>query len=125
MKIVEFLDENNLSPYQIWLGSLDNTVAVKIVVAKARLSSGNKSAIKWFDGIGEYRIDSGPGYRIYLAEDGDTIILYGGGTKKGQQQDINNAKKLHAEYKAAKKLQAECKAAKKSTNKAVKGNSKC
>jgi putative addiction module killer protein len=40
------------------------------------------SAIKWFDGIGEYKIDWGPGSRIYLAKDGDQlIVLFGGGTK--------------------------------------------
>lgn len=36
---------------------------------------GNTSSVKWFDGIGEYRIDWGPGYRIYLARDGDKLIL--------------------------------------------------
>jgi putative component of toxin-antitoxin plasmid stabilization module len=29
---------------------------------------GNKSSIKWFGGMGEYVIDWGPGYRIYLAK---------------------------------------------------------
>jgi len=74
------------------------------------------SAIKWFDGIGEYKIDWGPGYRIYLAKDGDElIILFGGGTKKRQDLDIAEAKRLHQEYKdrkakikaAEKKLEAE------------------
>ena len=41
----------------------------------------------WFDGIGEYVINWGPGYRVYLAKDGDTlIILFGGGTTRGQQE---------------------------------------
>ena len=31
------------------------------------------------------------------------IILFGGGTKRGQQKDINRAKELHAEYKLRKK----------------------
>jgi putative addiction module killer protein len=58
----------------------------------------------WFDGMGEYIIDWGPGYRIYLAKDGVTlIILFGGGTKRGQQRDIDKAKVLLAEYKARKK----------------------
>jgi putative addiction module killer protein len=47
----------------------------------------------------------GPGYRVYLAKDGETlIILLGGGTKHKQQKDIDQAKKLHAEYKYRKKI---------------------
>ena len=59
--------------------------------------------IKWFSGIGEYIIDWGPGYRISLARDGDSlIVLFGGGTKRRQQTDIDRAKALHAEYKTQK-----------------------
>lgn len=37
----------------------------------------------------EYRIDFGPGYRIYFGKDGDAlVILVGGGTKKRQENDI-------------------------------------
>lgn len=68
---------------------------------------GNTSNIKWFDGIGENVINWGAGYRIYLAKEGDTlIILFGGGTKRGQQKDIDKAKALYAEYKARRKTQA-------------------
>lgn len=68
---------------------------------------GSTSGIKWFDGMGEYRIDWGPGYRIYLAKDSDAlIVLFGGGTKRGQQRDIDQAKALLAEYKARKKAAA-------------------
>ena len=50
---------------------------------------GNTSAVKWIGVIGEYRIDWGPGYRVYLAKDGeDIVILLGGGTKRRQQADI-------------------------------------
>ena len=74
-----------------------------MAVAKVRLSLGNTSRVKWFEGIGEYVIDWGPGYRLYLARDGDELlILYGGGTKRRQQADIARAKALHAEYKARK-----------------------
>jgi putative addiction module killer protein len=59
---------------------------------------------KWFEGIGEYKIDWGPGYRIYLAQDGKSlIVLFGGGTKKKQQADIDRAKELLREYKIRKK----------------------
>ena len=75
-----------------------------MATAKVRLELGNTSSVKWFDGIGEYKIDWGPGYRIYLARDGDMlVVLFGGGTKRGQQDDIAQAKMLHAEYKCRKK----------------------
>ena len=52
----------------------------------------------------EYVINWGPGYRLYLAKDGETlIVLFGGGTKRGQQRDIDRAKALFAEYKSRKK----------------------
>ena len=64
---------------------------------------GNISNVKWFAGIGEYVIDWGPGYRIYLAKDGESlIVLFGGGTKRRQQANIARARALHAEYKARK-----------------------
>ena len=61
------------------------------------------SRVKWIGSIGEYRIDWGPGYQIYIAKDGEAlIILLGGGTKHRQQADIDRAKGLWAEYKARK-----------------------
>ena len=106
MKIAveEYLREDGANPYKSWFDSLDAQAAAKIVTAKLRLELGNTSSVKWFDGMGEYVIDWGPGYRIYLAKDGDKlIVLFGGGTKRGQQRDIDRAKELHAEYKARKK----------------------
>ncbi|MEO0015411.1 MAG: hypothetical protein RLZZ535_3800 [Cyanobacteriota bacterium] len=100
MKVQEYIRENGSNPYQKWFDSLDVQAAVKVTVAIARLETGNTSNIKWFDGIGEYRIDWGAGYRIYLAQFGkQLIVLFGGGTKKKQQTDINQAKKLYQEYK--------------------------
>jgi putative addiction module killer protein len=51
-------------------------------------------------GVHELRIDFGPGYRVYFGREGaDIVILVGGGSKKGQQQDIETAKKRWADYK--------------------------
>jgi len=44
--------------------------AAKVSVAAAQMAQGNLSNVEWFRGIGEYKIDWGPGYRIYLAKDG-------------------------------------------------------
>jgi putative addiction module killer protein len=53
-----------------------------------------------FHGIGELRIDVGPGYRVYFGLHEDTvIILLGGGDKKTQDADIEKAVRLWEEYK--------------------------
>ena len=50
------------------------------------------------------QINWAAGYRIYLAKEGkELIVLFGGGTKKKQQADIDRAKKLYQEYKQRKK----------------------
>jgi putative addiction module killer protein len=67
-----------------------------------RLEMGNLSSVKWIGSIGEYRIDWGPAYRIYLGRDGEKLIVLLGGTKKRQQSDIERATTLWAEYKARK-----------------------
>ncbi len=104
MKILEYIKEDGSSPYRKWFDSLNAQAAAKVAVANARMELGSTSNIKWFSGIGEYRIDWGPGYRIYLLQDGvELIILLGGGTKKRQQQDIQKAKILYKEYKIRKK----------------------
>ena len=56
--------------------------------------------MKPIDGtLKEYRIDWGPGIRIYIVQNGDTlIVLLGGGTKSGQKADIKQAKELRDEY---------------------------
>ena len=83
---------------------MDPQAAAKVTVAKLRMERGLTSSVKWFGGIGEYKIDWGPGYRIYLAKDGQQlIVLFGGGTKKTQESDIQKAIELHDEYKARKR----------------------
>ena len=104
MKVHKYIKIDGSNPYKEWFDSLDAQAAAKISVAKARLELGNTSNIKWFEGVGEYKINWGPGYRIYLAQDGKSlIVLFGGGTKKKQQADIERAKELFKEYKTRKK----------------------
>lgn len=103
ISVREYIRENGTNPYKRWFDGLDAKAASKVATATMRLEMGNTSNIKWFLGIGELRIFWGPGYRIYLARDGETlIILLGGGTKRKQQADINKARELFAEYKARK-----------------------
>ena len=55
-------------------------------------------------GVYEYKIDFGPGYRIYFGRDESTlVILLAGGTKKRQSKDIQDAQACWADYKRRKK----------------------
>ncbi len=103
MRVVEYLRAAGSSPYRAWFDRLDVQAAAKVATATLRLAMGNTSSVKRIGVIAECRVDWGPGYRIYLAKDGDAlIILLGGGTKARQQADIERAKAMFAEYKARK-----------------------
>lgn len=102
-EVEEYLAEDGSIPYRDWFDGLHVQAAAKVATAVWRMEMGNTSNVKWFDGIGEYRIHWGPGYRIYLAQDGQKLILlFTGGTKASQKTDIQRAIKLKNEYKARK-----------------------
>ena len=105
MRVDEYIREDGSNPYRRWFESLDIHAEAQVSTVRARLELGLTSRIKWLPGgIGEYIIDWGPGYRIYLAMGGKAlIILLGGGTKRTQSADIDRARALYAEYKTRKK----------------------
>jgi putative addiction module killer protein len=72
-----------------------------VTIAIERLRLGNFSNIKGVGaGVLEYRINWGPGYRLYLGRDGETlVILLCGGAKQRQDADIERARELWLEYK--------------------------
>ena len=104
-KLREYQDTDGHSPFADWFSDLDVTAAAKVTVAIARIGQGNHSNVKGVgEGVLEYRIDFGPGYRIYFGLDGDIlVILLAGGTKKRQQRDIDAAKARWADYKQRKR----------------------
>jgi putative addiction module killer protein len=73
-------------------------------MALARMEQGNLSNTKGVGhGVLEFRIDFGPGYRIYFGKDGEEIIiLLAGGTKKRRQDDIETAQDHWSNYKRRK-----------------------
>ena len=104
IRVLEYLDTSGRSPYRRWFDELDATAAAKVSTALYRLGQGNFSNVEGVTGgIFEYRIDFGPGYRVYFGKDGPTIvILLGGGTKKRQSRDIGAAAGAWIDYKRRK-----------------------
>ena len=96
-----YLASDGGSPFEEWFTGLDAAAAAKVAVALARLEQGNLSNVKPVgEGVLEYRINWGPGYRVYFGRDGDTlVILLTGGTKRRQQRDIETAKASWTDYK--------------------------
>jgi len=103
-RIKEYIDTDGQSRYAEWFQSLDARAAAKAATALVRMEQGNFSNVKGVgSGIFEYRMDFGPGYRIYFGKDGtEWVILLGGGTKRRQPRDIETARKLWREYKKRK-----------------------
>ena len=103
----EYQDGRGRSPFANWFNGLDATVAAKITMALQRMELGNLANAKSLrGGVFEYRLDTGPGYRIYFGKDGETLILLlGGGTKRRQQTDISRAKELWGEYRQRKEAE--------------------
>ena len=100
-KVKYFVKENGSSPFEDWLNKLEIKLQAIVVRFIQRVAQGgSKKSIKALkDGIFEIKINYGPGYRLYFAEDGnEIIILLVGGDKKTQNSDIDKAKELWRNY---------------------------
>ena len=91
-------------PFADWFAELESVARAKVTRAIVRLEQGNFSSVKSVgEGVFEYRIDFGPGYRVYFGQDGSAlVILLTGGTKKRQQRDIDAAHIYWQDYKQSK-----------------------
>ena len=84
-----------------WLRGLrDIRARARIQIRIDRLSLGNPGDVRPVgEGLSEMRIDYGPGYRVYFARRGKTIVvLLYGGDKRTQDDDIAVAKSLAKEW---------------------------
>ncbi|MBI5696051.1 MAG: type II toxin-antitoxin system RelE/ParE family toxin [Nitrospirae bacterium] len=100
----EYLSEEGVSPFAHWFEWLDFVAAAKVGTALYRLEQGNFSRVEGVgSGVYEYKIDFGPGYRVYFGKDGEElVILLGGGSKKRQSADISKALACWQDYKRRK-----------------------
>jgi len=103
--VLTYVKEDGSAPFNDWLTSLRNRKArAKIRTRINRIRLGNLGDCKTVgEGVSELRINFGSGYRVYLAQQGNTIvILLCGGDKKSQNKDIKQAKQYWQDYKRRK-----------------------
>lgn len=90
---------NQTNIFSDWLTSLKDPIGkAGIAVRIKRAENGNFGDSKLLPntgGIYEMRVFKGNGYRVYYAQQGETVyLLLMGGAKDSQQPDINRAVKL-------------------------------
>jgi len=89
-------------PFDDWLDGLrDAKGRARIQTRLDRLEQGNFGDCEPVgEGVFELRMDFGPGYRAYFAEDGPKIVLLLiGGDKSTQTKDIKAAKAYWQQYR--------------------------
>jgi putative addiction module killer protein len=89
-------------PYVEWLDTLDSKMQAIVIARVARIESGNMGHVESLgEGVHEFKIDFGPGLRIYFGSaDERLVVLLAGGDKRTQTEDIMRAKLLWKEWKA-------------------------
>ena len=93
------IEVRQTTTFRDWLDGLaDSRAAERIAQRIVRLQSGLFGDAKFFDGIGELRVDHGPGYRLYFVQRGRVLVLLlCGGDKSTQKRDIARAKQMAKE----------------------------
>ena len=83
-----------------WLRKLpDRRAAARIASRVQRLELGHLGDVKYLadTGLGELRLDYGPGYRLYFLKRQSVLVLLCGGHKDTQKRDIERARNMAKE----------------------------
>lgn len=103
MDVRHYLARDSRDPFQEWLDGLPD-VRVRVAVLRRidRLAAGNPGDHRFCRaGVWELRVDLGPGFRAYYATVGtEILLLLGGGSKRTQQTDIENAAARWKDYRS-------------------------
>jgi putative addiction module killer protein len=102
VEVRHYINNAGKDVFDEWLSELtDPRAQAKIAVRINRLAAGNFGDCKSLGrGLYEFRIDWGPGYRIYYAMIGQRcILLLCGGDKRKQAADIERAVAYFDDYK--------------------------
>lgn len=97
-----YITATDRKPFKEWIDNLaDITARARIRVRLDRVRLGNLGKNRHVgEGVYELKIDYGPGYRVYYALNGKTVVLLLlGGDKATQKKDILQAKAFWEDHK--------------------------
>lgn len=109
-KVEVYQRPDGTQPFLDWMRQQDKAAISEII---ARINKVRRGALGDYDDVGEGILElrfigPGPGYRIYCADDGRSLVLLlCGGIKRSQRADIRYAKELWSEYKQGKRSKEE------------------
>jgi putative addiction module killer protein len=102
-KVKIYETEDGRVPFSQWLNALkDVQASARILLRIDRAQQGNFGDCKFIvDGMFEFRIDTGAGYRVYFGRVSDElIVILWGGDKSSQQRDIDKAQQFWVDYRS-------------------------
>ena len=93
------LDVRVTEIFEKWFaGFEDRTTRIRVQIRIDRLRYGNFGSHRQLGaGIGELKLDFGPGYRLYFLRKGETVVLLCGGNKATQRRDLARAARIAAQ----------------------------
>jgi putative addiction module killer protein len=103
-QLINYETSSNKIPFEEWIKNLKDRKGQAIILARLRRFAvtahpGDHKAVG--RGVYELRIHFGPGYRVYYAEDGMTIVLLlCGGDKSTQGRDISLAQEYWQDHRS-------------------------
>jgi len=94
---VTSLQVGETTPFDDWLASLRDVKGKGQV--EYRINKLRRGLLGEYDSVGDGVLElildnTGPGYRIYCVDDGASVLLLCGGTKRTQKSDIDRARGL-------------------------------
>ncbi len=92
-RVLVFKLPNGREPFGDWHVELPIEIRAMIdtYIDRVAIGGSKKNIRSLKNGLFEIKIDRGPGYRIYFAEEENSIVLFLGGDKKSQDRDIRDA----------------------------------
>lgn len=107
-QVKEYITARGRSPFRRWFDKLTEDQSDRVNTALSRFTKGSLRDTKHVgNGVYEFRIHTGPGYRIYFGRDGEElIILLIGGDKSSQRRDVDKAKRFWSDYRDRKSFNA-------------------